>query len=50
MIISGGAMGADMSYPSTPGRKGGTLPNVWDEVMRGAKPAVLRQARWKLKG
>jgi len=50
MIISGDAMGADMSYPSTVELEDGTLLSVWYEVMRGSKPAVLRQARWKLKG
>jgi len=50
MDICDDARGADWSYPSTVGLGNGTLLRVWYEVMRGSKPAVLWQTRWKLKG
>ncbi|MBN2291378.1 MAG: exo-alpha-sialidase, partial [Pirellulales bacterium] len=50
IIINGDAPGADMGYSSTVELDDGTLLSVWYEVMRGSKKAVLRQARWKLKG
>ncbi|MBN2291374.1 MAG: exo-alpha-sialidase [Pirellulales bacterium] len=50
MILSGDAIGADMGYPSTVELDDGTLLSVWYELMRGSKRAVLRQARWNLKG
>ncbi len=50
MIISGDGKGGDLGYPSTVQLADGSLLSVWYEKMAGSDKAVLRQARWTLKG
>ncbi|HOB73004.1 MAG TPA: sialidase family protein [Phycisphaerae bacterium] len=50
IIISGDGIGVDLGYPSTVELENGELLTVWYEVMKGSSKAVLRQARWELKG
>jgi len=50
MIVSGDGKGGDLGYPSTVQLKDGSLLSVWYEVMKASRFAVLRQARWSLKG
>jgi hypothetical protein len=50
MLVSSDAASGDMGYPSTVELDDGRLVTVWYELPRGAEQAVLRQARWRLKG
>lgn len=50
MIVSGDGKGGDLGYPSSAQLKDGSLVTVWYEKMAGSDKAVLRQARWTLKG
>jgi sialidase-1 len=50
IIISGDGVTGDLGYPSTVELADGTLLSVWYEVVKGAKVAALRQARWRLPG
>lgn len=49
VVISADGQGGDLGYPSTVELADGGLLSVWYEAMKGTK-AVLRQARWRLKG
>ena len=42
--------GGDLGYPSTVQLDNGQLVTAWYEKMKGSSLAVLRQARWQLKG
>src|SRR5207253_984736 len=46
LILSDDASSWDLGYPSTVQLKDGSLVTVWYEVLKGAKQAVLRQAKW----
>jgi hypothetical protein len=48
LTISDDAISGDLGYPSTVELDDGTLVTVWYEVMKDAKLAVLRQARWRI--
>jgi sialidase-1 len=48
VIISGDGTSVDLGYPSTVELENGSLLTVWYELLKGAKRAVLRQARWRL--
>ncbi|MCI0362158.1 MAG: glycoside hydrolase [Planctomycetaceae bacterium] len=48
IIISGDGVTGDLGYPSTVELADGTLLSVWYEVVKGARLATLRQARWRL--
>ncbi len=51
MIISGDGKGPDLGYPSTVELGDGSLLSIWYEDIAkpdANKPAVLRQARWKI--
>ncbi len=50
MVISGDGAGGDLGYPSTVQLADGSLVTVWYEQMKSLPYAVLRQARWVLKG
>ncbi len=50
MIISGDGAGGDLGYPSTVQLGDGSLLTVWYERLKTSPRAVLRQARWRLKG
>ena len=50
MVISGDGAGGDLGYPSTVQLADGSLVTVWYERMKTSPYAVLRQARWALKG
>ncbi len=50
IIISADGTSADLGYPSTVELDGGTLLSVWYERMNSSPMAVLRQARWRLRG
>lgn len=50
IIISGDGTSTDLGYPSTVALGDGTLLSVWYERMQTSSMAVLRQARWRLKG
>lgn len=50
LTISGDGIGGDLGYPSTVELGDGTLLTVWYETMASSPKAVLRQARWRLKG
>ncbi|MCA1964990.1 MAG: glycoside hydrolase, partial [Prosthecobacter sp.] len=48
ILLSGDGKGGDLGYPSTVELSDGTLLTVWYESMVEPRPAVLRQARWRL--
>ena len=50
ITISGDGAGGDLGYPSTVELDDGTLVSVWYEKLASAPRAVLRQARWRLRG
>ncbi len=50
MVISGDGAGGDLGYPSTVQLADDSLVTVWYEQMKSLPYAVLRQARWVLKG
>lgn len=50
ITISGDGVSGDLGYPSTVELEDGTLLTVWYENMADSSKAVLRQARWELKG
>jgi sialidase-1 len=49
IIISGDGSHGDLGYPSTVELADGNLLTVWYEAMQRGEPAVLRQAKWRLK-
>ena len=49
LIVSGDAPSGDLGYPSTVELEDGSLLTVWYEALRVSAPAVLRQARWRLR-
>lgn len=48
LVISDDGPGGDLGYPSTVQLTDGSLLSVWYELMKDARRAVLRQARWSL--
>ncbi len=50
IVVSGDGPGGDLGYPSTVELADGALLTVWYEVMAGSPCAVLRQAKWRLRG
>jgi len=50
ITISDDGIGGDLGYPSTVQLEDGTLVTIWYERMKDSPRAVLRQARWTLKG
>jgi sialidase-1 len=50
IIVSGDGVTGDLGYPSTVELADGMLLSVWYELVKGAKVAALRQARWRLSG
>ena len=48
VVISADGVTGDLGYPSTIELADGSLVSVWYEVVKGAKLAALRQARWRL--
>ena len=50
IVVSGDGVTGDLGYPSTVELADGTLLSVWYEVVKGARLAALRQARWRLAG
>ena len=50
LVISSDSPSWDVGYPSTVELSGGVLLTVWYEALKGSSRAVLRQARWVLKG
>ena len=50
LIISSDGPSKDLGYPSTVEFDDGSLLTAWYELMKGSSHAVLRVARWRLKG
>jgi hypothetical protein len=50
ICISADGSSGDLGYPSTAELDDGTLVTVWYEKLQNSSAAVLRQARWKLRG
>jgi len=48
LTISDDAASTDLGYPSTVELDNGTLLTVWYELVKDAKLAVLRQAKWRI--
>jgi|TARA_B100000809_G_scaffold70459_1_gene67973 hypothetical protein len=48
--LSEDGIGGDLGYPSTVQLDNGHLVTAWYEKMKGSSLAVLRQARWRLRG
>jgi hypothetical protein len=49
LLVSDDGSNGDLGYPSTVELEDGTLLTVWYEAVKGARKAVLRQARWRIK-
>ncbi len=48
IILSGDGASGDLGYPSTVQLENGSFVTVWYELLKGAKHAQLRQAKWRL--